>query len=789
MDRGSNTFDVKKLEVSVILPIPTPSSKLPNSQRNAGESHSMAVSISGAAPSPPCSDPPIPTTRKEKRKLAKKQKRKQIRIERAKRVRELLEARMNDPVEQERGKEEERREAERMERERKEFEERERRLVEELERKRREEEEREREREEEEEERRRIQAEKGNPNDLNSEDEWEYVEEGPAEIIWQGNEIIVKKKKVRVPKDSVHWASKEEVNSRPISNPLAPQSEAFEDYKSAQQLLECVAQQVPNFGTEQDKAHCPFHLKTGVCRFGTRCSRVHFYPDKSCTLLVKNMYGGPGLAWEQDEGLEYTDEEVAHSFEDFYEDVHTEFLKFGEILNFKVCTNGSSHLRGNVYVHYKSLESAVLAYHSINGRYFAGKQITCEFINVTRWKVAICGEYMKSRLKNCSRGSACNFIHCFRNPGGDYEWADWDKPPPSYWIQRMEALFGHTSEYDERQDDRSDGHRRWSSRSIHSDDGRHCSASRSKEPEKERGRSHRFEDDARKMYRRKRERSGGRSEETGRVRGRERSRSSMYLQDRIIMDVTDSDCSSSDESHKRDRSNGPSTSTKKQWDVEPKKGEKNTSIESDSNMDGERGRDGKHKRNGILHRDKVHTHKTTSSPAHAHSKRHRSTSPGDHVSGAEESDTNEYGREGNEERHRKHSCKSSRKADDRAELSRYGSHGGNKKGENESHKSSWNVSKKNYVEPRSAGGWDEHHKHHSKSSRKQHRTSDYPEVDPNADRRTSSSCKGRDGDRHLRKRSSRSRSRSQSLVTDAAEDHIENGVERSRANNDYGLVE
>lgn len=54
----------------------------------------------------------------------------------------------------------------------------------------------------------------------------------------------------------------------------------------------------------QDKAHCPFHLKTGACRFGPRCSRVHFYPDKSCTLLMKNMYNGPGIAWEQDEGLE-----------------------------------------------------------------------------------------------------------------------------------------------------------------------------------------------------------------------------------------------------------------------------------------------------------------------------------------------------------------------------------------------------------------------------------------------------------------------------------------------------
>lgn len=44
-------------------------------------------------------------------------------------------------------------------------------------------------------------------------------------------------------------------------------------------------------------------------------------------------------------------------------------------IHVQVCRNGSFHLRGNVYVHYKSLDSAVLAYRSINGRYFAGKQV------------------------------------------------------------------------------------------------------------------------------------------------------------------------------------------------------------------------------------------------------------------------------------------------------------------------------------------------------------------------------------------------------------------------------
>jgi hypothetical protein len=36
--------------------------------------------------------------------------------------------------------------------------------------------------------------------DASEDEEWDYVEDGPAEIIWQGNEITVKKKMVKVPK-------------------------------------------------------------------------------------------------------------------------------------------------------------------------------------------------------------------------------------------------------------------------------------------------------------------------------------------------------------------------------------------------------------------------------------------------------------------------------------------------------------------------------------------------------------------------------------------------------------
>jgi hypothetical protein len=39
-------------------------------------------------------------------------------------------------------------------------------------------------------------------NQSKEDSEWEYVEDGLAEIIWKGNEIIAKKKIVKVPKGS-----------------------------------------------------------------------------------------------------------------------------------------------------------------------------------------------------------------------------------------------------------------------------------------------------------------------------------------------------------------------------------------------------------------------------------------------------------------------------------------------------------------------------------------------------------------------------------------------------------
>lgn len=184
-----------------------------------------------------------------------------------------------------------------------------------------------------------------------------------------------------------------------------------------------------DFGTEKDRANCPFFLKTGACRFGDRCSRKHDHPASSSTLLIRGMFVHYGMEqsrrddYDTDANLEYSEEEVHQQFLDFYEDALPEFKSAGKVIQFKVSCNFEPHLRGNVYVQYATEEDCSKAFLKFNGRWYAGRQLQCEFSPVTRWKTAICGLFDR---KKCPKGKHCNFLHVFRNPTREFFKADQD---------------------------------------------------------------------------------------------------------------------------------------------------------------------------------------------------------------------------------------------------------------------------------------------------------------------------------------------------------------------------
>lgn len=127
--------------------------------------------------------------------------------------------------------------------------------------------------------------------------------------------------------------------------------------------------------------------------------------------------------YDTDASLEYCEDEMRQQFMDFYDDVLPEFRNAGKVVQFKVSCNFEPHLRGNVYVQYDTEDQCKKAFMMFNGRWYAGRQLQCEFSPVTKWKTAICGLFDR---RKCPKGKHCNFLHVFQNPGHEFWDADHD---------------------------------------------------------------------------------------------------------------------------------------------------------------------------------------------------------------------------------------------------------------------------------------------------------------------------------------------------------------------------
>ncbi|CAI5493777.1 unnamed protein product [Closterium sp. Naga37s-1] len=230
---------------------------------------------------------------------------------------------------------------------------------------------------------------------------------------------------------------------------------------------------------------------------------VNYYLDQEWdttqAMVQRGAKEGAVQGEKQEVGWGWAGGDGGESYECFYTDLHTEFQKYGEIYNFKasalplllfhsccsapaVCRNAAAHLRGSVYVDYLHPTHAAAALAAMAGRFYGRHQLACVLVPIDRWRNAICGEYRRkgkhhpcmptclfphplpapstpnhaslssgsfsppalplTPIQRCPRGPSCPFLHPFANPHGDYEWADFDAPPPLLWQQQMQGLYG-----------------------------------------------------------------------------------------------------------------------------------------------------------------------------------------------------------------------------------------------------------------------------------------------------------------------------------------------------------
>mgnify|MGYP002834890686 FL=1 len=165
------------------------------------------------------------------------------------------------------------------------------------------------------------------------------------------------------------------------------------------------------FGTEKDRVNCPFYFKIGACRHGDRCSRLHNKPTASQTILLTHMYRPEHASVDprrEQSGAKSARGEGQEHFEAFVEDLFEELDPCGEIEGVNVCDNVTDHMMGNVYVKFREEEAAAKAKEKLQGRYYDGQPIYCEFSPVTDFKESTCRQYEENA---CSRGGYCNFMH------------------------------------------------------------------------------------------------------------------------------------------------------------------------------------------------------------------------------------------------------------------------------------------------------------------------------------------------------------------------------------------
>ncbi|KAK6588390.1 U2 snRNP auxiliary factor [Cryptosporidium xiaoi] len=164
-------------------------------------------------------------------------------------------------------------------------------------------------------------------------------------------------------------------------------------------------------GTEEDRVNCPFYWKIGACRHGDQCSRNHYKPSSSPTLIIRHIYENSPVALAIAEGQEVNDklaDEESDKVEAFYGEMFSELSKYGEICELLICDNIGDHMMGNVYVRYSSEEYARSALINLRNKGYMGKQVKTELSPVSDFKEAKCRQYIDGC---CNRGGYCNFMH------------------------------------------------------------------------------------------------------------------------------------------------------------------------------------------------------------------------------------------------------------------------------------------------------------------------------------------------------------------------------------------
>jgi splicing factor U2AF subunit len=160
---------------------------------------------------------------------------------------------------------------------------------------------------------------------------------------------------------------------------------------------------------------CTFFSKMGACRHGDTCTKLHFRPSSSPTVLFPMMYPVPqAIEHVKDKTWSFTNFDKKYlkkHFEHFYKDTWRTFMEFGKIAELRVVGNVCDHLLGNVYIKFEDPVNAGTVVQQLKTKRLNEIILLPELSPVTDFSDACCKEDIEGK---CNRGLQCNFLHILK---------------------------------------------------------------------------------------------------------------------------------------------------------------------------------------------------------------------------------------------------------------------------------------------------------------------------------------------------------------------------------------
>jgi len=188
--------------------------------------------------------------------------------------------------------------------------------------------------------------------------------------------------------------------------------------------------------SRQNNQPCQFFTKTGICKYGDKCTKRHVRPLRSRTVMFHRLYSDPVYIergkrlnemrksgrLQQDHGYDrnllrkaaeedgLNKKRIQEQLEQFFKDIFVELsLKYGKIEDMGIAGNLNKYLNGNVYVVFENESSANICYLKTNKRWYNGRPIICELSPVVSLDMACCKSYETKGV--CDRENSCGYAH------------------------------------------------------------------------------------------------------------------------------------------------------------------------------------------------------------------------------------------------------------------------------------------------------------------------------------------------------------------------------------------